>query len=73
MPAGARTPLGRAQLLLQVVQLSLRVQQPRTHLLHLPAVPLGHAALVVAQDGDLRARAAAAGFSAQQISSIAQD
>jgi hypothetical protein len=44
----------------QRVQLGLQLQHARLQLLHLPAVALGHRALVVAQDGHLRARPRAA-------------
>lgn len=48
----------------QRVQLGLQLQQARLQLLHLPAVALRHRALVVAQDGHLRAARAAGGVRA---------
>ncbi len=78
--AYVRRELGRARALLglggvlgalrgqvvraQRVELGLQLQQARLQLLHLPAVALRHRALVVAQDGHLRAARAAGGVRA---------
>ena len=48
--------LSSVELLGEALQLGIDAEQAGLHLLHLPHMALGHAALVVAQDGHLRRR-----------------